>query len=189
MGVYSGLTASELGTGSGTGGQQLDTLLEVVPSTLSGVIGGVLSGVIVSLVTLWLAERQRAGEKRRKEARRREEILASIGRELERNHIATRGSLDASNAHYLIGKLSTVAFERHGADLATVAPDNVESVFNHYSNVSTVREGIRALAGPPGRDGDETQRRLWIELSNKARVDVSNSATEALKRLGLPSSD
>ena len=146
----------------------------------------VFSGVIVSLVTLWLAARQRAGEERRAEATRRDAILAGIGRELQWNRSATRTALDATNAHYMIGRLATVAFERHGSELATIAPDSVAVVFEHYSTVGTVREGIRILAGPPGREADEKLGRLWIEMSDKARVEVSNSATRALKCLGLP---
>ena len=71
----------------------------------------VFSGVIVSLVTPWLAARQRAGEERRVEAARRKAILAGIGRELQWNGSATRTTLDATNAHYEIGRLATVAFE------------------------------------------------------------------------------
>ena len=153
-------------------------------NALLGLIFSILSGVIVSLVAFGLAGWQRTRDDRRKAARRREAILTGISRELQWNRIATRGSLDADNAYYMIGKLSTVAFERHGADLATIAPDSVESVFKHYSIVSTAREGIRSL-GPPGYEMEIAHRQRWINLSNKARVDVSNSATEALKCLGL----
>lgn len=96
----------------------------VAPSVMSGVF----SGVIVSLVTQWLAGRQRAGQERQAEARRREAILAGIGRELRWNRTATR-ALDASNAHYKIGSLATVAFERHGSELATIAPESVGFAF------------------------------------------------------------
>ena len=146
----------------------------------------ILSGVIVSLVTLWLAGRQRAGQERQTEAKRRQAVLAGIGRELQWNRIATRGVLDAGNAHYMVGRLSTVAFERHGSELATIAPGSVGLVFKHYSTVAAAREGIRSLAAPPGREADEELRRQWIDLSEQARVSVSNSATEALKSLGLP---
>lgn len=149
-------------------------------------IFSILSGVIVSLITLWLAGRQRAKQESRAAARRREAILAAIGRELQWNRIATRGTLDAGNAHYMIGRLSTVAFERHGSDLTTIAPDSVELVFRHYSTVGMVREGIRVFAGPPGSDAEKELRLQWIELSDEARTGVSNSATEALKSLGLP---
>ena len=44
------------------------------------------------------------------------------------NRIATRGALDASNAHYMIGSLATIAFERHGSELATIAPNSVEEL-------------------------------------------------------------
>ena len=153
---------------------------------LIALVLSIVSGVIVSLVTLWLAGWQRARQERRTEEKRREAVLAGIGRELQWNRIATRGVLDAGNAHYMVGRLSTVAFERHGSELATIAPDSVEPVFKHYSTVGTVREGIRVVAGPPGRDADEGLRRLWIELSDHARTRVSNSATEALKSLELP---
>lgn len=144
------------------------------------------SGVVVSLVTLWLAGRQRARHDRRAEATRRKAVLAGIGRELQWNRSATRTTLDASNAHYMIGRLATVAFERHGSELAMIAPDSVAPVFEHYSRVGTVREGIRTFAGPPGREADEKLRLQWIELSDQARVEVSNSATKALGSLGLP---
>ena len=141
-----------------------------------------LSGVIVSLLTLWLAGRQRARQEKQAEVRRRKVILAGIGRELQWNRTATRVALDASNAHFMIGRLSTVAFERHGSELATIAPDSVEPVFKHYSTVGTVREGIRVAPRPPNRDIDEGR---WTELSTEARTGVSNSATEALKSLGF----
>ena len=145
------------------------------------------AGVIVSLVTLWLAARQRVGEERRAEAMRRKAILAGIGRELQWNRSATRTTLDTTNAHYEIGWLATVALERHGSELATIAPDSVAVVFEHYSTVGTVREGIRIFAGPPGRETDEKLRLQWIEMSSdKARREVSDSATRALKSLGLP---
>jgi len=146
----------------------------------------ILSGVIVSLVTLWFAGRQHARQETRADARRREAILSAIGRELQWNRIATRTTLDASNAHYMIGRLSTVAFERHGSDLTIIAPDSVELVFKPYSTVGMVREGIRVFAGPPDSDAEKELRLQWIELSDQARPEVSNSATEALKRLGLP---
>ena len=148
--------------------------------------GSIFSGVIVSLVTLWLAGRQRGRHERQAEATRREAILAGIGRELQWNRSATRTRLDATNAHYMIGRLATVAFERHGSELAMIAPDSVAAVFEHYSTVGTVREGIRIFAGPPGREANEELRLQWIQLSEQARVDVSNSATKALKSLGLP---
>lgn len=50
----------------------------------------IVSGVIVSLVTLRLAGRQRAGQERLAEAKRRKTILAGIGRELQWNRTATR---------------------------------------------------------------------------------------------------
>lgn len=153
---------------------------------LIAVLLSVLSGVIVSLVTLWFAGRQRARQEREAEARRRDAILAGIGRELQWNRTATRQTLDASNAHYMIGSQATVAFERHGSELATIAPDSVGLVFEHYSTVGTAREGIRSLTVPPGREADESLRGQWIDLSEQTRVGVSNSASEALKSLGLP---
>ena len=66
----------------------------------------IVSGVIVSLVTLWLAGRQKARQERRTEEKRREAVLAGIGRELQWNRTATRGVLDAGNAHYMVGRLS-----------------------------------------------------------------------------------
>ena len=105
--------------------------------------------------------------------------------ELQWNRSAARGELDASNAHYMVARLATVAFERHGFELATIAPGG-ERVFKHYSTVGTVREGIRIVAGIPGREEEENLRRQWIELSSQARVEVSNTATRALKTQGLP---
>lgn len=145
----------------------------------------VSSGVIVSLVTVWLAGRQRVRQERRTETKRREAILAGIGRELQWNRTATRGTLDVSNAHRMIGSLATVAFERHGSELATIATDSVGHVFRHYSTVGTAREGIRSFAAPPGDEADERLRLQWIELPNQARTGVSNSAAEPLKSLGI----
>ena len=144
------------------------------------------SGVVVSLITLWLAGQQRARHEKHLEATRRKAVLAGIGRELQWNRTATRTRLDANNAHYMIGRLASVAFERHGSELATIAPDSVAPVFEHYSRVGTVREGIRAFTGPPSREADENLRLEWIELSEQARVEVTNSATKALNSLGLP---
>lgn len=152
---------------------------------IGSVTPSIMSGVIVSLVTLWLAGRQRARQERRAEAKRRKAILTGFGRELQWNRTATR-ELDASNAHFKIGSLATVAFERHGSELAAIAPDSVELVFRHYAAVGTAREGIRSLAAPPGREADDKLRRQWIDLSDQARTGVSNSATDALKSLGLP---
>ena len=152
---------------------------------IGSVTPSIVSGAIVSLVTLWLAGQQRARQERRAEAKRREAILAGIGRELQWNRTATR-ELEESNAHFKIRSLATVAFERHGSELAAIAPDSVELVFRHYATVGTAREGIRSLATPPGREADETLRRQWIDLSDRARTGVSNSATDALKSLGLP---
>ena len=146
----------------------------------------ILAGVMVSLITLWLAGRQRAGEEKRAEERRREAVLAAIGAELRWNRTATRGTLDASNAHVMVGTLATVAFERHGADLATIAPDSIESVFKHYALVGKARAGIRALARPPGAAADDRVRVQWIQVCDEASVGVTNSATEALRSLGLP---
>lgn len=144
------------------------------------------SGVVVSLVTLWLASRQRSKQEALAEARRREAILAAVGAELRWNRTATRGSLDATNAHVMVGALASVAFERHGADLSTIAPESVELVLKHYAFVGRAREGIRAIAGPPGADADDSLRRQWIEVCQDASVEVTNTATVALESLGLP---
>ena len=148
-----------------------------------------LSGVVVSLFTLQRAEQKRVEVERQKAELRQQTILTAIGREIQWNRTATR-ELDAGNAHYKIGKLSTVAFERHGAELATLEPDCTETVFKHYSLIYAVREGIRALREPPVYTGavggwEERRRHLWVKLSEKARVDASNSATQALECLGL----
>lgn len=148
----------------------------------------VLAGVIVSLVTLWLAGRQRAGQERQAEARRRNTVLAAIARELRWNRGATRGELDASNAHVMVGALTTVAFEAHAGELATIAPDSISAVYEHYGMVGRAREGIRAL-GPPGTHTDPQVRQDWIRVCAEASVAVSNSATDALYALGLPVED
>ena len=145
----------------------------------------IVSGVVVSLIALSLAGRQRAKEETRVEERRKEAILAAIGAELRWNRTATRGTLDAGNAHVMVGTLATVAFGRYGADLASIAPDSIEPVFEHYALVGKVRAGIRALAGLPGGDADERVRRQWIEVCGEASVGVTNSATKALRSLGL----
>ena len=148
-----------------------------------------LSGVVVSLVTLWLSGRQRTRQETRAEDGRREAILATIGAELRWNRTATRGKLDASNAHLMVGTLASIAFERHGADLSTVAPDSVELVFKHYALVSKVREGIRAMGGPPSTDAAESVRRQWFEICEEASVGVTNSAAVAIESLNLPVSE
>ena len=94
--------------------------------------------------------------------------------------------MDASNAHVIVGALASVAFERHGADLSTIAPESVELVFKRYALVGSAREGIRAIAGPPGANAGENIRSQWIEICREARVGVTNSATVALQSLGLP---
>ena len=73
-----------------------------------------------------------------------------------------------------------------GADLATIAPDSIESVFKHYALVGKARAGIRALARPPGAAADDRVRVQWIQVCDEASVGVTNSATEALRSLGLP---
>ena len=148
----------------------------------------VLAGVIVSLVTLWLARHQRTKQETQAETRRREAVLTAIGRELRWNRVATRGKLDASNADVMVGALTTVAFERHAGELATIAPESIGDVNEHYTLVGSTREGIRAL-GPPATHGDTQLRETWIELCSKASVAVSNSATQALDSLGLPVED
>ena len=50
----------------------------------------ILAGVIVSLLTLWLAARQRTKQEKQAEARRRDTVLAAIGRELRWHRVATR---------------------------------------------------------------------------------------------------
>ena len=110
-------------------------------------------------------------------------FLAGIGRELQWNRSAARGALDASDAHYMVARLATVAFERHGFELAKIAPGG-EPVFKHCSTVGTIREGIRIVAGMPGWEEEKNLGRQWIGLSSQARVEVSNPATRALKTLG-----
>ena len=109
----------------------------------------VLAGVIVSLVTLWLAGRQRTRQETHTEARRRETVLAAIGRELASNRVATRGKLNASNAHITVGALTTVAFERHAGELATIAPESIADVYEHYTLVR-LGAGGHPRPGPTG---------------------------------------
>ena len=101
----------------------------------------ILAGVVVSLITLWLAGRQRTKHEAQTEKRRREAILAGIGRELQWNRFATKDS-DATNAHYMVGKLATVAFERHGADLAMIAPDSVECIHITQRSAQSGKESV-----------------------------------------------
>lgn len=108
----------------------------------------VLASVIVSLVTLWLAGRQRARQEQQAESRRREAVLAAIGRERRWNRGATGGQLDARNAHVMVGALTSVAFDAHAGELATIAPESVATVYEHYGMVGRAQEGIRALGHP-----------------------------------------
>lgn len=124
---------------------------QFIRSVAPSIMSSLFSGVIVSLITLWQAGRQRAGQERRSG---RNQILAGIGREPQGNRTATR-ELDSSDAHFKIGSLATVAFERRGAELVAIAPDSVDLVFKHYAAVGTAREGIRSLAAPPNREADE----------------------------------
>ena len=101
----------------------------------------VLAGVIVSLVTLWLAGRQRARQEQQAESRRREAVLAAIGRELRWNRGATGRQLDARNAHVMVGALTSVAFDAHAGELATIAPESVATVYEHYGMVGRAQEG------------------------------------------------
>ena len=142
----------------------------------------VLAGVIVSLVTLWLAGRQRAKQEAQAAARRREAVLDAIGRELRWNRRATHGELDASNAHVMVGALTTVAFEAHAGELASIAPESVSAVYEHYGMVGRAREGIRAL-GPPGTHTDPRVRQEWVGVCVEASIAISSSATEALNSL------
>ena len=146
----------------------------------------VLGGVIVSLFTLWLANRQRATEETEAEERRRETVLTAVGAELRWNRKATRGTLDAGNAHVMVGNLVTVAFERHGGELAIIAPGSVEPVFKHYGLVGKARAGIGALSGSPGTAAGDQAGAQRIEVCAETSVEVSNSATEALGSLGIP---
>ena len=113
-------------------------------------------------------------------------IVAAIGAELRWNRTATRGKLDIDNANAMVGSLATVAFERHGADLVSVASESVERVFRHYALVGKARAGIRSLARRTSAASDDRQRAQWIEVCGEASVQVSNSATEALHSLRVP---
>ena len=144
------------------------------------------SGVLVSVITLVLAGWQRVKQEARSEKRRREAILEAIGAELRWNRTAVRSDLDVTNAHLLVGALKTVAFERHGADLSTIVPDSIQSVFQHYAQIGKTRESIRFFAGHAESIANDRTRKQWIEVCNDARVKVANSATDALKSLCLP---
>ena len=148
----------------------------------------VLAGVIVSLVTLWLAGRQRARQEKQAESRRRDAVFAAIGRELRWNRAASGGQLDARDAHVMVGALSTVAFDAHAGELATIAPESAATVYEHYGMVGRAREGIRAL-GPPGTHTDQRVREDWIRVCLEGGVAVSDSAADALRSLGLPIED
>ena len=145
----------------------------------------VLAGVIVSLVTL------RAGQTPTHqtaeagfEARRRRKVLAAIGRELRWNRGATQGKLDAPNAH--AGRRADYRRLRaHAGELATIAPQSVAAVYEHYGMVGRAQEGIRAL-GPSGAHTDPRVRDDWTRVCPESSVAVSNSPTEALDSLGLP---
>ena len=149
-----------------------------------GFMASISSGVIVSIVTLWLAGRQRTKEERLAEQRRREAILAGIGRELQWNRTAIK-DLEIGNAHYMIGDLKTVAFERYGAELATMRP----KAWILYSSITPPSPGSgRACAywqGCPLGEINERSLMLLIGLLNSAGPAVSNSATAALKSLGI----
>ena len=52
-----------------------------------------------------------------------------------------------SNAHVMFETLTTVAFERYGADLPTMAADSVEPEFEDCAFIAEAREGFRASWG------------------------------------------
>ena len=116
--------------------------------------------------------------------RRREAILAGIGRELQGNRSAARGALDAFNAHYMVARLATVAFERYGCRVGNDRPGG-------RARIQALLEGRYHTGRHPHRRGnarpgeDENLRRQWIGLASQASVEVSNPATLALKTLGL----
>ena len=85
----------------------------------------------------------------------------------------------------MIGDLKTVAFERYGVELATIASESLDPVFEHYAAVARLREGVRILAGRSAREINERSLMLLIGLLNSAGPAVSNSATAALKSLGI----
>ena len=144
------------------------------------------SGVLVSVITLLLAEYQRARQEARSEKRCREAILTAIRAELRWNRTANLNDLDVTNAHILVGALTTVAFERHGADLSTIVPDSIKSVFEHYAQVGKTRESIRSFAGSSSSTANDKTREQWIEICNDIRVQVANTATKALDAFKEP---
>ncbi len=148
-----------------------------------GFVISVSSGVLVSLITLCLAERQRTKEKILAERQRRRAVLAGIGRELEWNRAAIK-DIELGTAHYRIGDLTTVAFETYGAELAMVAPESLQSVFEHYAAVARLREGVRILAVHTTREINERALMPLIGLLDNAGPALSNSATAALESLG-----
>ena len=97
--------------------------------------------------------------------------------------------MDVTNAPLLVGAFSSVAFERHGDDLATIAPEGIESVYQHYAEVGKARDGIRTIVGLPNRDANERSYHQWIRVCDAARVNVANTASEALRTLGLTFTD
>ena len=149
----------------------------------------ITSGVLVSLITLWLSGLQRANQEERSEKRRRDAIFAAIGEELRWNRSAIRTDVDVTNAHILVGALTSVAFERYGADLSTIAPDCIKPVFKHYAQVGKTREGIRAIAGSRDFEASDKVRQQWIKICDDARVEIAKSATQALECLHLPLSN
>ena len=60
----------------------------------------------------------------------------------------------------MVGALTTVAFERHAGDLATIAPDSLGDIYEHYGLVGTVQEGIRALGSAGKSRPQGTPRHL-----------------------------
>ena len=150
-----------------------------------GLLASISSGVIVSLITLWFAARQRTKEERLAERQRRDAVLAGIGRELQWNRTAIR-DIEIGNAHFMIGNLKTVAFERHGAELATIAPESLQPVFEHYATIARLREGVRTLAGPYTTEPNGRPLQLLIDLLSRATAQVGNSATASLNSLGIP---
>ena len=70
----------------------------------------IVVAVIISLIILWFAGGQCAGDETQAGEPRRDAMLEAISAELRWNRTATQGILDADNGYVMVGTLGMVAF-------------------------------------------------------------------------------
>ena len=77
------------------------------------------------------------------------------------NRTATRRTLDARTPQVVVGTLATAVLGHHGTDLATIAPESTEPVFEHYAFAGKARAGHPRLAGIARRRRGPARAPAW----------------------------